>query len=260
MVRIPIFPLFGIIGMFFLTSCQSSLPSISFAGHLYDENDSINGPVPSFLNSMDAKNADYYLLGGDVSDFGSLSPSAWVNWEKKWQNKTYIAYGNHDLADPNGYHQEKIDSLSPFQFFELSDSVKLVVFQTVQKFNFNIDSVVFHAEMDRFPVQIMLMHHPLFWDGLDSAWKPNAGYGKELYQIQLGQNFSTTWLPLLQQQAKKGKQIWCLAGDFGKFQLEQHQIKEGIHYVGAGGNGKQMKFVFLKSKQNRYSIQFISSP
>lgn len=260
MFRIPIFPILGIIGMFFFQGCQAQLPRISFAGHLYNESDSSNGPVPAFLSKVEAENPDFFLWGGDVSDFGALSPSTWVDFEKKWRNKSFLAYGNHDLASPQGYHQNLIDSLIPFQFFELSDSVKLVVFQTVQKVNYQIDTAVFRAEMQAFPIQILIMHHPLFWDGNEPNWKPNAGVGKEPYEIQEGQNFRTTWLPLLQQEAKKGKQIWCLAGDFGKFQIQQHQIQNGIHFLGIGGNGEKMTFLILKPKKNRYSFQIISHP
>jgi hypothetical protein len=260
MERIPIFPALGIIGMFFLMGCQSSLPWISFAGHLYNESDSSNGPVYEFLTKVEAQNPDVFLWGGDVSDFGAMAPSTWVNFEKKWKDRSYLAFGNHDLASPQGYEQKAIDSLPPFQFYELSDSVKLVIFQTVQKSNFRIDSVVFMAEMNLYPIQILLMHHPLFWDGVDSSWKPNAGYGSESYQISTDQNFHSTWMPLLQEQANRGHQIWCLAGDFGKLQLQNHRFLKNIHFVGVGGNGKAFNFAMLKPKRNRYSIQFIPHP
>ena len=260
MERIPIFPALGIIGMFFLMGCQSPLPTISFAGHLYNESDSLNGPVNEFLTKVEAQNPDVFLWGGDVSDFGAMAPSTWVNFDKKWKGRSYLAFGNHDLASPQGYDQKSIDSLPPFQFFELSDSVKLVVFQTVQKSNFDIDSVVFMAEMENYPVQILLMHHPLFWNLVDSSWKPNAGYGSESYQISTDQNFRSTWMPLLQEQANNGHQIWCLAGDFGKLQLQNHQFSKNIHFVGVGGNGKAFKFAMLKPTRNRYSIQFYPQP
>jgi len=260
MFHIPIFPVIGIIGMFFLMGCQSTYPTLSFAAHLYDESDSINGPVPHFLQAVENQQADILLWGGDVSDFGALAPSAWVSLEKKWTGKSFIAYGNHDLATPEEYNQKRIDSLPPFQFYELSDSVKLVVFQTVGRSNFAIDSVVFKAEMSAFPVQILIMHHPLFWDGREPFWKPNAEVGEEMYQMNPNQNFRSSWLPLLQQEAKSGKQIWCLAGDFGKFQTQQHQIQNGIHFLGVGGNGEKVDFLLLKPMKNRYSYQIISHP
>jgi len=104
------------------------------------------------------------------------------------------------------------------------------------------------------------MHHPLFWDGGDSFWKPNAEVGEEMYQMYQNQNFRSSWLPLLQQEAKSGKQIWCLAGDFGKFQTQQHQIQNGIHILGVGGNGEKVDFLLLKPMKNRYSFQILSHP